>query len=448
MTHLIVEEGGQRRAFKIGDGVLTLGTGDEARLKVTASDVAQIHAEIVISGGQVVLRSRPGVVPPTVGGQTIQGDAPLAPGVVATIGSVRLWLEGDQAPPAAAPAAAPAVQVTQQDRQVRREQAIAQAGSRGSRNVVQRTRPRVERGLPGGVIVLLILGGVIVVLFAGWKMFKAGAGDTGEVAINATLRAVELHIVEGSFDLAGQKLDSLSGELSQGQRTKQEELRDAIAERLDQMVIDAKNRVGTNYKNSKLQKYESIYLQGSPDKPKARVFLQRCRYFKQTWPDHPDREWVERQERRFRGFVNLSDPPTFEDVSWEVECLTRTSPREYKAAFEVIDSFIADAEGGALLSAKELHVQMLSDRSEYHIDRMQQARYEYEKEAVGQAVAWLVYAITMMGDQAMEDEAAGFLVKIPEVDQHLRGWRSKYPERFEVMLENDIVAEYVERVDL
>ena len=87
---------------------------------------------------------------------------------------------------------------------------------------------------------------------------------------------------------------------------------------------------------------------------------------------------------------------------------------------------------------------MTEARSEYHLDRMQQARYEYDNKKTSAAVAWLVYGITMMGDKDMEDEAANFLIKIPEVDQHIRGWRAKYPEVYADLLTNDIVAQFVE----
>ena len=35
-TKLILEENGKRRAFKLGDGVLTVGSGEAAKLRQTA----------------------------------------------------------------------------------------------------------------------------------------------------------------------------------------------------------------------------------------------------------------------------------------------------------------------------------------------------------------------------------------------------------------------------
>ena len=43
MSKLIVEEAGQRRQFKIGEGILSVGSGAEARLKLVSPDIADTH---------------------------------------------------------------------------------------------------------------------------------------------------------------------------------------------------------------------------------------------------------------------------------------------------------------------------------------------------------------------------------------------------------------------
>lgn len=447
MARLIVEEGGRRRAFKVGNGILTLGTGAEARLKVTASDVAEIHVEVQIKNGQAYLRPRPGVMPPTLMGEPVAEECPLPFGQEVMVGSVRVWVEDENAPtaaPQAAPTQAKSVAAgNQQDKALRRQQAIAQAQQGGNRSKVQRTRPRVERGLPGGVIALLILGGAIVAGFVFWKLFEKSTTGDGTTPVQATLVAVEQHIEDGVFDLASQKLDALTGDMTDAQKRKLESLRDDIADRLAQKDLDLHNMDGTNYRNVKIEKYEQFYLQGSPDRSRVRVFLKRCKYFQERWPQHPDLDWVKRQEKRFQGFVSLGDPPTYDDIAWEIECLTKTNPKYYKESFEIVDDFVADATGRELTDAQALRTQMVADRAEYHLDRMQQARYEYQNEEIGQAVRWLVYGITMMGDEEMADEAANYLINMPDIEPHLRGWRSSRPEIFEELTEHPIMAEYM-----
>ncbi|MCZ6598446.1 MAG: FHA domain-containing protein, partial [Planctomycetota bacterium] len=136
MARLIVEEGGKRRAFRVGEGVLTIGTGAEAKLRLSSADVAEIHAELVIQGGKAVLRSRPGVKPPKVGGDEVLTEAPLAFGVEVNIGSARVWLEDEKAPQAASPSASvgrAAVAHSDQEKAIRRQQAISEAGARKGR---------------------------------------------------------------------------------------------------------------------------------------------------------------------------------------------------------------------------------------------------------------------------------------------------------------------------
>ncbi len=455
MARLIVEEGGKRRAFRVGDGVLTIGTGQEAKLKVSSTDVAEIHAELSISGGQAVLRTRPGVVPPEIEGTAIEDEAPLVLGAHASIGSVRIWLEDEASPPGsgaaggavAAEAGKRAVGNAAQDHAIRRQRAMAEAKRRGDRSVVQRTKPRVQRGLPGYVIALLVVGGAAAVALLVFKIFMSEASK-GVAPVQATIAAVERHIEEGSWDLARQKLESISREQTDAERKKIAELFATLDERASQAELDRHNMIGTSYKDAKLAKYEKLYLQGSPEKPKVRVFLMRCKYFRERWPNHPEMDWVDRQERRFRGYVSLGDPPTYEDIEWEVKSLVKTSPRDYKQAFLVIDAFLESAAGGERESALALREEQVAERAEYHLDRMQQARYEYDRDDVAKAVTWLVYSITMIGDEEMEDEAASYLVQIPEVELHLKGWKSAKPDAYAVLVKNSIVREFAREKDI
>ena len=453
MTRLIVEEGGKRRAFRVGEGVLTIGTGQEAKLKVSSTDVAEIHAELSITGGRAVLRSRPGVVPPEIEGTAVQGEAALALGAEVSIGSVRIWLEDESSPPGSgaagggAAAGKRAVGDVTQDKAIRRQRAMSDAKARGDRSMVQRTQPRVQRGLPGYVIALLILGGVAAVLLLGIKAFMKET-TKGASPVRATIAAVERHIADGSMKLAREKLEGISREQTDAERKQIAQLFAALDERKSQADLDRHNMLGTSYKDAKLAKYEKLYLQGSPAKPRVRVFLQRCNYFRERWPSHPEMDWVDRQERRFRGYVSLGDPPTYDDVEWEVKSLVKTSPRDYKQAFSVIDAFLESATGAEREAALAFREDQVAERAEYHLDRMQQARYEFERDDAAKAVSWLVNAIVMIGDGEMEDEAADYLIKIPDAELHLKGWRSAKPDAYEILIRNSIVREFAEKKGL
>jgi hypothetical protein len=468
MARLIVEESGKRRAFNVGDGVLTIGSGAEARLRVEAQDVAEIHAEIQVQAGKAVLRARPGVVAPTVGGEAVVVEAPVGYGEEMRIGSVRMWLEDEsQAAGHAAPPAAPQLAVgaagasapvrrgvdganvahgAKVDRALRREQAIQAARKRGDKSVVQRTRPRVERGLPGGAVAALILVGAVLVAFVGWKLFASEAAGPPPAA--ASLAEAARMIDRGSYKDARTKLDAL-GSLQGEHEGERKALYARLDDLLAQAAVDREHAIGTKYLDTKLAKYEEFYLQGKPSKARARVFLKRCREFKQRWPDHPQRDWVERQERRFEGTVNLGDPPTFEDVAWEVECLTKTNPKYFGAAFEVLDAFLAAATGEDVAKAQELHNELVEARQVEFVDRLEQARYEFQKKGdETQSVAELIYIITRFGDEAMADEAAERLLDFESLAKHLRGWKEMRPDEYEVLILHPDVAAYVRKVEL
>ncbi|MCZ6598301.1 MAG: hypothetical protein O7B99_11730, partial [Planctomycetota bacterium] len=360
-----------------------------------------------------------------------------------------VWLEDEKAPQAASPSASvgrAAVAHSDQEKAIRRQQAISEAGARKGRSVVERTAPRVKRGLPGPMIALLWVGGVAVALLALWQAFLKEAAE-GPSPVWATLGKAQQLIDDGALEKATERLDSIAGSAATRDEEKRLlELRGLIGRRRDQRELDSHNMVGTRYKDTKIAKYEQQYLQGSPDRSRVRVFLKRVAYFKERWPDHPNTAWVDRQASRFDGYVDMGAPPTFEDVAWEIKCLTKVSPRDYKECFRLLDGFIE--REGAIPEVVTLRGELEAERREYHDDRMKQAAWEFEREQKTKAVLWLVKAITMIGDEEMEDQAATFLVRIPEVEDNLRGYQSDRPEEFELIMQNEIVRDFAREMGL
>ena len=108
MTRFIVEEGGKRRAFKASEGVITIGSGEKAMLKLASPSVAEVHAELVMKEGVVSLRLKPGVVPPQIGGKPAASEQLLALGTVLRIGEASITVAPDEgAVPSAPQAPAP-----------------------------------------------------------------------------------------------------------------------------------------------------------------------------------------------------------------------------------------------------------------------------------------------------------------------------------------------------
>jgi len=290
-------------------------------------------------------------------------------------------------------------------------------------------RPARSSGPPVGLIIAGIFLGLGVL---GWA-FMSGVNKPNSAT--TMIAAAEKAYAQGfgSTDVETKlRLAEADSSMSAEQRVQIKDLRQRLKVRDAEVALATHNILGTTYMQKKLKNYSDRYLTGKPDKPKARVFLQRCVVFKQRWPEHPEMDWVERQERRFAGFVSLSDAPTFEDVAWEAEALTYAKPRDYKMAFDALDSFMATASGDDKTLAANLKKTMEADRKEYHEDRMLQAEYELKENTdEAAAVQWLVWGVIGMGDQDMSDEAAKYLLNMPSVDAYLRGYRTKQPLVFE-----------------
>jgi len=471
-----IEEGGVKRAFKMTEGRLSIGSGDKMRLKVLSEGVAEDHCAIILADGRATLRVNPGVIPPELDGLPVMGEVPMAEGKVLVLGQSRIWL-GDLAaagavatptrdpikprPRAGSPAAAPRQQAqapaaprraaggSAKDQIIaRRKQAVSKATQAANaaprRGVVTRTRPRVKKGLPGWALACSILGATGMAVFLLQLAFESGGETEGD--IQASLNRLERHLEDGELVNARSLLDRYGSDAALTPALLQEVER--LNARYEEMVVQgnlsAEHQKGTQYLDTKLVKYEKQYLSGNPGSPQIREFLKRCRYFKLTWPGHSGQEWVDRQESRFRGLVDLSSPATYADIAWEIRSITRTSPRKYKEGFRILERFMESCTPSERTEALALKATMESDREEYHHDRMLQADYEFKRDKPEDAVYWLVYGVIDMGVPEMENEAAEYLVRIPDADEHLRGWHVHYPNRYAALLKNSIISDFAD----
>ena len=81
MARLILEEGGERRAFRFDHGKLTIGSGEGCTLTLKSPDVAEIHCDLEFGGERVILRARAGVQAPVVNGSPAPGETSLGASV-------------------------------------------------------------------------------------------------------------------------------------------------------------------------------------------------------------------------------------------------------------------------------------------------------------------------------------------------------------------------------
>lgn len=446
MARLIVETGGVTRRFKLGEGKLTLGSGQAATLTLDSEELAEVHAELEVSGDKVTLRTRKGTTPPRVRGREASGEVILKPGVPVSLGDVTLSVEGDAPPPSAPPGRSPSRSGARAPRAGR-----ARSGDAG-RPTVQRTRPRADtRSLPAWAIVLMIL----VAVGIGIALFRHQAGEMAEEGFDPKASQVRVENRLDDADYRGaaramEKVDRNWDELDESWRRIFEGYRKQIDHAAERAELMSRNTQGTQYLQSQLENFVDEYLD-EPNRPAARVLLKRIAYFKERFPLHPGIDWCNRMAGRWRSVAEPSEPPTFEDVAFEVKTMTWAYPRDYVTAFAILDEFIADSSGEARRKAEALRKEHEGERREYFEDRMEQAKYLFRHdtdEMRGKAVFWLVQLVTKIADEQMANEAAEVLVDIPGVDSPLRGYHNEQPEVFEALMRNPVVRRYVEENDV
>ena len=436
MTRLIVEDGGKRRGFKVSDGTLTIGAGEGATLRLAAPGVADVHAEIVVREGRASLRPRPGVVPPLVGGRPATAEMELQHAVPVKIGSATLHVEYEGEPAAPAVAAPPAA--------VPRPVAAGRAAPRAAALPARKRPPATasSKAKPW-----LIVGALLVV--AGLGVWLAGKilvqGPNPDMEAMTFYRRAVGFLERNETGSAEQALNDIPDEsaLSPEMKVQVAALRERVEAARAESQLTLHNMSGEPYLETQLKRFERDYLQGQPDLPAVRVFLERAQEFKRRWPKHAGIAWVERMEQRFRGAVDLTQPPTFEDVAFKVKTLTWADPRDFKQALALLEGFAADAGPEDRAKALALFEEKKQERADWFKDKMLQARYEYERGRPGTAVEWLRRLIVYTGDEDMANQAARELVLIEDVEALLRGYKSRDEQEFAELAKNPIIAKFI-----
>jgi hypothetical protein len=465
MARLILEEGGARRAFKVGEGRLTIGSGQACALRLSSPGVAEVHAELEISGGFAFLRPRPGVMPPRMHGQPVTHQTPLADDVHFEIGAARFhYLAADTGAPGAvtAPraAAAPVQPATPGIGNVRAGGAQA-AGTKvgGARPAtprpaltdegagaagVQRTRPRVkiQRGIPTWLLLVLIGAALIIAFF----VVRGMLGTTGQISVipEATLERARSRFESREFDAARAALaliprDKVSDNLRRQIEALEEQM-DSIDRKLE--VDREHKREADDYRSTQLERFMKDRLTGDdPPRERVRVFLKRLREFRQRWPEYPDMDWVDRHERLYSRLVDLSTPPTLVDVAYEAETLTWAKPRDYRQATGLVRAFAERASGSDRQAALKLLDDLAASELAFFDDQMQQAKWHWERKESGKCVGVLISLVLGLDDPGRVDQAAKEFVQLPGFEEFLRGYRSHNPRRYADLLQNSRVKE-------
>lgn len=433
MQRLILEEGGAQRAFRVREGKLTIGSGASCTLRLASPDVAEVHAELEVTGERVVLLPRPGVMPPTVQGRPVKEPTAVPTGSEFRIGGARFLLQAEGQPAAAAPTAAamPAVKPAV------RSGGGARASSAGPARP-RRAPRKIQRGIPTWGLAAIVL----VVVVIGFFLMRGLVESTGDTRGNPYER---LRVAKECFEQSYNQraLDELADvdlELAPELRAEVEELRAKIQSHNETAELVEWNTRGSEFLETQIKRFFSDRMQGdNVPRERARVFVARCREFRRKWPKHPEVGWVERYQERFEPIAALDQPATFADVSFDIETLTWAKPRAYGKAFALLDEFDQRASGPDREAAKELRAKLVTERQDYFTDRMLQAKYYWEKDEPSKSVGELVQLIVYIGDEDMANQAASEMLELPRIDEHLLGYKNHYPDRWNELLQNPLV---------
>ncbi|MCB9913840.1 MAG: hypothetical protein H6828_01675 [Planctomycetes bacterium] len=319
---------------------------------------------------------------------------------------------------------------------------------------MQSQRRTVQRGMPTWAV-LCIVGAVALI---GFFVVRQWMAETGEISYDPQERYNQAVIAfnEGEVNRAMTELGRIDLDVATPElKTKVEELRARVEAGDKSQEIEARYVQATKILDTQLKRYEEKYLRGNDvSRAKARLFVKRCDDFRHEFPGHPDMEWVTRFRDRWSELADLSEPATVEDVAWEVKMLTGGKPRDYTEVFRLLNDVVKRADGADRDAALAMLDTQEAERTEYFEDRMQQARWHWEREEYGQAFEWLVQVATKIGDDEMRDRAADALVKMvdkqgrPLTDRFMEGYKRDRPWQFEDMLKVPALKEAAQRSGL
>lgn len=427
---LILEENGETRRFKLNQGTLTVGSGENCTLKVKSADVADVHLEIRVEGEDVVIVPRKGVGTVKVGGIALKSERKIVPGQKVAFGSAVLRTEDEKA------AAAKGVKA----------KARATKGAAEGSNVQRRSRRTEDKSLPTWAILLL----AIPLIFLAYKTFATlGEGDTvrpfNELSSQERLKTA---LAEGDFKTAEAEFVKIDQqELTAEWSGVFGELRKKLVTATSKGDNAERNRIGTRFLDKQIKNYKTKYLSKN-ERPQARVFVRRAEWFLMTWPDHPEAAYVRRLKTQFATVGRMSEASSLADVTWEAKTLTWAFPANYKKAFKVLNEFLDRAEAGDATVVRGLIATHELEEKAYFDERLDLAAGLYEDNNKSKALGYCIQLVIGINNQSMEDNAASRITKMAGVAGTLEAIKRDAPEDFNALAKNATMATFFRKLKL
>ncbi|HPF13373.1 MAG: FHA domain-containing protein [Planctomycetes bacterium] len=433
---LILQDGDTKRAIRLTDGTLLVGSAPDCALVLQSDQVAPHHARIVVQGTEAHLEVVDGQAGVTVQGEPVTTSVALSHGQLITIGKAGMKL--DTRPVAEAAPAKAATQPAAPRATSARSQAEAEAPQRVQR--AQRGRP--QSSFPTWLMLLLAVPAVVVAWFAfrnvtGSTLEEGFSPKTSKLRIEEALRMGDTSSAMLALDDILAHKDELSTEwnLTFERLGKQAKEMAATANKL----VD--HTEGSKYISERLDTFANKYLKYN-GRPEAREYLRRADVFLKQYPDHPDRDRVERLRAQYAKYAQANEPSTLEDLMFELKFLTGGQPRDYIIANERIAEF--EGRNGTdtpeLVTFKET---MKSGEVAFFEKEMDYAAGQWERGAESRALGALIGVIAAVQDPGLADKGLTLLKSLmPRAKKALVGMQSQQKDLLDKCARHPDVAAF------
>ena len=478
MPKLILDDAGSKRAFRLGDGRLTIGSGAGDKLRLTADGVEEGHVVLHVRGGRVTFDA---LGPVVVGGEELEGEGhQLRTGQTLHIGDARLAVAAEE-PASKAPAGAKAPERPStrdaSDAPPPRRRGSAAGGRRssgGRRAPVKfegeievraslADRHRHQSSMPGWVVPV----GVIVVLAGAIGAYQLIGGGPAEPA--TLLAEVEIELNEGRVETAKEKLSLLKRDkLSSNLKTRYDEMVALASTVQEGNSARIRRNEGLRFADQYLIRYSEKYLVGSDlDPGKLSMWFENLAEFRRQHPNTSSAVWMDNAdgkqavqaiaalEASFAGKHDPSAPATMADALWWREYYTSggkdgSGAKLFGPVLAKIDEVLpslGEDERGALESIRE---EVLADREVYVGQRMAKAKELFDRyresnvqSDLMNSAAQLVNLIHNNRDATIRNQVGNVLAGYPQDKLRsviLASYQQHEPTKYASLMEVPVIA--------
>ena len=444
MSKLIVDDAGKQRAFRLGEGRLTVGSGEQDKLRLEAAGVVPGHLSLIVRGESISIDATAAV---ELGGEQLEGEHRWHGGQTLVVGEARLSFVSEGGGPKA-PAGAKAPRRPSTTARTEGQAAGGRRSTAGSsgrartpraegdaprRRAGAASRARSQGGLPSWALplgVVVLLGGTL-----GWWALKGG----GTPLAGAVLEQAAAQAQDGQLETARNVISKIDrSKLSTELRTRYDEVQHLIDASKEGQSASQRRNDALAWSQIPLQRFRTKYLDNeNVTSGQVRMWFENLEKFRSENPDLNTPTWTENiageklveflaeTEAKFRDHPGRTGPPNLADAEWWIEYYTSggsdgTKDKLYAPAFAKLDEVAAVASAEDKLVVDELRSQLLADRTLYVEQRMARSKEFYERYLESNALselqisaAALVDLIHQNRDAGIRNTAASVLIQFP-----------------------------------